>query len=76
MSEWQTYHPKNGGKLFLAYWIEKIKTLKETNRKSLDYYFKFNKAGRIENSWRIYNGSDKYVPKLKANYQYYKDKFD
>ena len=39
LSEGQTYNPKNGSKLFLAYWVEKVKSLEAKNQKPLSYYF-------------------------------------
>lgn len=70
LSEGETYHPKNWWKLFLAYWIEKIKTLQRENRKPLHYYFSMDSEEKARSVGKIYNGSSAYGQKLRNNVQF------
>jgi hypothetical protein len=59
LTEWQCYNPKNAAKLFLAFWIEK-------NKWNLKGYFPLSE-NNIWKTWKRYNWSNAYTPKLKAN---------
>lgn len=65
LSEWECYHPKNSAKLFLWYWIEKLKS----KRQSLDPYFPITNEN-LTNVARTYNWSASYAGKLWANYRF------
>lgn len=67
ITEGESYDPKNWGKMFLAYWIEKIASLKEENQKPLDYYLKIEDWEKAKTVGRIYNGSESYGEKLRTN---------
>lgn len=69
ISEGETYDPKNWWKLFLAYWLEKIATLKKENQKPLSYYLKIENWEKAKIVGRIYNGSEDYGDKLWKNLQ-------
>ncbi len=62
LTEGQTYHPINAGKLFLAYWVEKM------NWKDISPYFNITEKtkGKI---WKKYNGLASYWDKLYNNYK-------
>ena len=70
LTEGQTYHPKNWGKLFLAYWIEKNKNLK--NPLNLADVFKMRNEADARKFGKIYNGDANYGEKLWKNHQYFK----
>lgn len=69
LSEGQTYNPKNGSKLFLAYWVEKVKSLEAKNQKPLSYYFDIDSPEKAAKIWRLYNGDSIYGVKFRENIQ-------
>lgn len=74
LSEGQTYHPVNGGKLFLAYWIEKNKTLNKDNKLNLANIFRIKNLKEAQKYGKIYNGDASYGNKLWEITKYYQHK--
>lgn len=66
LTEGQTYHPQNAGKLFLAYWMEKVW------KDKIKDYIDLNNNNKSKIA-KKYNWSSSYWKKLYENYKYVKN---